>query len=112
LKRIRDFAAVYNASKIEGQTTRTSLEKIGIDEHGLDDVDRRYLKTLVDKFAGGPVGVETLSAATSIDRETLEEVVEPYLMRIGFIKRTPKGRVATEKVKDFFGRINQISLIK
>lgn len=112
LKRIRDFAAVYNASKIESKTTRTSLEKIGIDEHGLDDVDRRYLKTLVDKFAGGPVGVETLSAATSIDRETLEEVVEPYLMRIGFIKRTPKGRVATEKVKNFLGQENQISLLK
>ena len=99
LKRIRDFSAVYNASKIEGKTTRASLEKIGIDEFGLDDVDRRYLKVLSEKFSGGPVGIETLSAATSIDRETLEEVVEPYLMRIGFIKRTPKGRVATDKIK-------------
>jgi Holliday junction DNA helicase RuvB len=112
LKRVRDFAAVHNSSKIESKNTRESLEKIGIDEHGLDDVDRRYLKTLIDKFAGGPVGVETLSAATSIDRETIEEVIEPYLMRVGFIKRTPKGRVATEKLNKFMGASEQVSLIK
>jgi len=112
LKRVRDFASVYNRGKIDGVTSRDALSRLGVDEAGFDEVDRRYLKVLIEKFAGGPVGVETLSAATSIDRDTIEEVIEPYLMRAGFIKRTPKGRVATERSKKYFGAEKQIKLIK
>ena len=102
LKRVRDFASVYNANKIDLKSTLDSLQKIGIDCRGLDEVDRRYLKTVLEKFNGGPVGVETIAAATSIDRETIEEVVEPYLMQIGFMKRTPRGRVITDRGRKHF----------
>lgn len=112
LKRVRDFASVYNKGRIDGVTSRDALTRLGVDEVGFDEVDRRYLKVLLEKFAGGPVGVETLSAATSIDRDTIEEVIEPYLMRAGFIKRTPKGRVITEIARGFFGRSKQIKLVK
>lgn len=96
LKRVRDFAMVYGDGVANSEVTGKALHDIGIDDFGLDATDRRYLSTLVSKFDGGPAGLETLSAATSIDRDSIEEVIEPYLMQIGFIKRTPKGRVATE----------------
>ena len=99
LKRVRDFASVYSKGKIEPKSTLDSLSRIGVDENGLDEVDRRYVKTIKEKFGGGPVGVETIAAATAIDRDTIEEVIEPYLMQIGFLKRTSKGRVITEKAK-------------
>ena len=95
LKRVRDFATVLNSGKLDQKSARKAFSKMGIDDKGLDSSDRKYLKVLIDKFDGGPVGIETLSAATAIDRDTIEEVIEPYLMQIGFIKRTPKGRVAT-----------------
>jgi len=96
LKRVRDFATVYKKGVVGQEITSKALSDMGVDEHGLDETDRKYLKTLIRKFAGGPAGAETLSAATSFDRSTIEEVIEPYLMQTGFIKRTPKGRVATE----------------
>lgn len=96
LKRVRDFATVYKKGVVGQEITSRALSDMGVDEYGLDETDRKYLQTLIRKFAGGPAGVETLSAATSIDRNTIEEVIEPYLMQTGFIKRTPKGRVATE----------------
>lgn len=96
LKRVRDFATVYEQGVVGFDITSKALSDIGVDHLGLDETDRKYLDTLLHKFDGGPVGVETLAAATSIDRNTIEEVIEPYLMQIGFIKRTPKGRVATE----------------
>jgi len=96
LKRVRDFATVYEQGVAGLDITSKALSDIGVDHLGLDETDRKYLDTLLHKFDGGPVGVETLAAATSIDRNTIEEVIEPYLMQIGFIKRTPKGRVATE----------------
>jgi Holliday junction DNA helicase RuvB len=112
LKRVRDFATVYNKGVVDNQLALNSLERLGIDEKGLDETDHRYLKTLLEKFSGGPAGVETLAAATSIDKETIEEVIEPYLMQIGFIKRTPKGRVMTDLSREYFGVNHQERLIK
>ena len=111
LKRVRDFATVYNKGRIDEKISIIALSKLGVDEMGFDDVDRRYLLTLLKKFSGGPAGIETLSAATSIDRDTIEEVIEPYLMQTGFIKRTTRGRVATSKAFEFFHLKNQQKLI-
>ena len=77
---------------------------MGVDEFGLDKVDRKYLITIIDKFAGGPVGVETLSAGISEEVETIEDVYEPYLMQIGFIERTPRGRMVTPAAASHVGR--------
>jgi len=101
LKRVRDFATVYNKGKINSDVVQDAFKKMGIDNIGLDKSDRKYLNVLCTKFSGGPVGIETLAAATSLDRDTIEEVMEPYLMQIGFIKRTPKGRVSTQKAEEY-----------
>jgi len=111
LKRVRDFATVYNNGVINSKIASKALRKLGVDEMGFDDVDRKYLETLLKKFSGGPVGIETLSAATSIDRDTIEEVIEPYLMQTGFIKRTSRGRVATTRAYEFFNLESQQTLI-
>lgn len=111
LKRVRDFATVYNKGRINKSISARALKELGIDKMGFDDIDRKYLKTLISNFAGGPAGVETLSAATSIDRDTIEEVIEPYLMQTGFVKRTARGRVATDKAFEFFGMEKQAKLI-
>lgn len=103
LKRVRDFATVYNDGVVGREITKRALTDMGVDEHGFDETDRRYLSILIKKFEGGPAGLETLAAASSIDRDTIEEVVEPYLMQTGFIKRTPKGRVATEASLQYLG---------
>jgi Holliday junction DNA helicase RuvB len=105
LKRVRDFATVYNQGAIDQRSADDAFAKMGIDDKGLDDVDRKYLRTLAHKFSGGPAGIETLAAATSIDRNTIEEVVEPYMMQIGFIKRTPKGRVTTPAAETYLSKI-------
>jgi Holliday junction DNA helicase RuvB len=95
LKRVRDFAEVKHQGKITGDIAKLALDKLDIDNLGLDKNDRMYLSTIVDKFAGGPVGVETIAAATSEDRDTIEDVIEPYLLQIGFIDRTRRGRIVT-----------------
>jgi Holliday junction DNA helicase RuvB len=107
LKRVRDFATVYNDGKIDNESAEHAFEKMGIDEKGLDGSDRKYLKTISDKFNGGPVGIETLAAATSLDQDTIEEVIEPYLMQIGFIKRTPKGRVLMPIAEAYIAKIKK-----
>lgn len=112
LKRVRDFATVYNRDKINKEISDRALRELGVDRMGFDDIDRKYLSALIENFSGGPAGIETLSAATSIDRDTIEEVIEPYLMQTGFIKRTPRGRVATGKAFDFFGIKKQQKLIE
>ena len=96
-KRVRDFALVFEQDEIDEDITRTSLKRLKVDEDGLDQVDIQYLDALITKFNGGPVGAQTV--ATSIGEEviTIEDVVEPYLLQEGFVKRTPRGRVATEK---------------
>lgn len=95
LKRVRDFAEVRSDGKITLKLAEQSFKLLGIDEKGLDNVDRAVLETLIQKFSGGPVGLNTLSAATSEEMETLETVYEPFLLQLGFLNRTPRGRVAT-----------------
>lgn len=96
LKRVRDFAQVKNEGKITPEITDNALGMMEIDANGLDPVDRRILEAIIEKFSGGPVGVSTLAAATGEEVDTIEELYEPYLMQCGLLKRTPRGRVATE----------------
>jgi holliday junction DNA helicase RuvB len=99
-RRIRDFAQVLNNNVINLDVAKDALNKLKVDELGLDDVDIRYLKGIIERFKGGPVGLEALASAISEETMTLEDVYEPYLIQIGFINRTPRGRVATEKAYD------------
>lgn len=96
LKRVRDYAIVSNDGVISKQITDESLDLLDIDKYGLDSTDRRYLEAIIEKFNGGPVGLDTLSASLGEENDTLEDVYEPYLLQLGFIQRTPKGRVATD----------------
>ena len=96
-KRVRDFAQVRNDGKIDLELAKTSLEKLKVDSLGLDDVDIRYLRGIIERFKGGPVGVEAIASAIGEETVTLEDVYEPYLLQIGFINRTSRGRVVTEK---------------
>lgn len=100
LRRARDFADVQGDGCISLEVARYALEKLGVDEAGLDATDRKMLIALIRKFAGGPVGVETLAASISEDRDTIEEVYEPYLLQIGFLARTRQGRVATPQAME------------
>ncbi|MGN1208581.1 MAG: Holliday junction branch migration DNA helicase RuvB [Christensenellales bacterium] len=93
LKRIRDFALVEDSSRITLEIAKKSLDLLEVDEYGLDYTDRRILEVMIDKFGGGPVGLDTLSASTNEEATTIEDVYEPYLLQMGFIARTPRGRV-------------------
>ena len=97
LRRARDFAQVHSKDTIDGDIAREALDRMGIDETGLDEMDRLILTALIEKYNGGPVGVETLGVAISEDSRTIEEVYEPYLIKEGFIQRTPRGRIALDK---------------
>ncbi|MDU5081186.1 Holliday junction branch migration DNA helicase RuvB [uncultured Tissierella sp.] len=103
LKRVRDYAQVVEKGVITWEVAKKGLEILEIDELGLDSVDRRLILTLIENFNGGPVGVDTLSAATGEERITIEDVYEPYLLQIGFLNRTPRGRVVSKKAYDHFG---------
>ena len=96
-RRVRDFAEVLNEGIIDIDICNTALDKLKVDKLGLDDVDHRYLRGIIEKFKGGPVGVEALANSIAEESTTLEDVYEPYLLQIGFIQRTSRGRVATEK---------------
>ena len=96
LRRVRDFAQVKGSGKIDTAIARYALEALNIDTYGLDEVDHKLLTTIINKFGGGPVGLTTLAAALNEDAGTIEEVYEPFLIKEGFIKRTPRGRVATD----------------
>jgi len=96
LRRVRDYAQVVGEGIIDINITQDSLAKVGIDKQGLDDMDRKYLSTIINLHQGGPAGIETIAATLREDRLTLEDVVEPYLLKEGFIVRTPRGRIATE----------------
>ena len=96
LKRARDFAAAAGKDYIDGDTIKTTLYQLHIDEKGLDEIDREYIGAIIKNYAGGPVGVDNLAAALSEPSDTIEDVIEPYLMQLGFIQRTPRGRVVTE----------------
>jgi len=104
LRRIRDFAQIKGSGIIDLPITKIALQALNIDPNGLDEMDIRILDTIVHKFNGGPVGLNTIAAAFSEDPGTIEEVYEPYLIQQGFIKRTPKGREATEKAYELFGK--------
>lgn len=103
LKRVRDFAQVQYDGKIDYDVARASLDRMEVDKMGLDRSDRLILTTIMEKFAGGPVGLDTLAAAIGEDAGTIEDVYEPYLIQNGFINRTPKGRVATQLCYKHFG---------
>jgi Holliday junction DNA helicase RuvB len=103
LRRARDFAQVKSNGKIDLAIAKEAMSRLGIDETGLDDMDRRILDALVHKFGGGPVGLDSLGVAISEDARTIEEVYEPYLIKEGFVQRTSRGRIAMEKT---FKRLN------
>jgi Holliday junction DNA helicase RuvB len=95
LRRIRDFAEFKNSTAIDTGFIKESLSALGVDAHGLDAFDHKYLKFVAENYSGGPVGVETIAAALAEDKNTIEDTIEPYLMQIGFLARTPRGRVLT-----------------
>ena len=102
-KRVRDFALVEGASVITKDITLSSLKRLNVDDEGLDQIDKEYLTALIEKFNGGPVGVQTIATAIGEEQTTIEDVIEPYLMQEGFVKRTQRGRIATEKAYTHLG---------
>ncbi len=104
LRRVRDFAQVKGSGRINLQIAQIALKSLNIDQYGLDEIDNKILLTIIDKFRGGPVGVSTIATAIGEDSGTLEEVYEPFLIMEGFIKRTPRGRMATKLAYDHLGR--------
>lgn len=105
LRRVRDFAQVRADGVISAQVVDESLKLLEIDEKGFDQMDRTIMLTIIDKFGGGPVGLDTIAAAIGEERDTIEDVYEPFLIQHGFINRTPRGRVATKSAYEHFGRI-------
>ena len=105
LRRVRDFAQIKGDGTIDMSITKSSLKALNVDINGLDEMDNKILTTIIDKFAGGPIGITTLSTAVSENSETIEEVYEPFLIQQGFIMRTPRGRQATELAYKHLGRM-------
>ncbi len=103
LRRVRDYAQVRSTGKIDVATARAALQMLEVDQYGFDEIDRRLLLTIIEKYQGGPVGVNTLAAVLSEEPDAIEEIYEPFLMQIGFLDRTPRGRVATQLAYDHFG---------
>lgn len=103
LRRVRDYAEVRKDGRITRAVAREALEKLGVDEHGLDEMDRSLLLTIIQKYNGGPVGLNTLAASLSEEEDAIEEIYEPYLMQMGLIDRTQRGRVATALAYNYFG---------
>jgi len=104
LRRVRDFAQILGEEEITLARTIAALQRLDVDERGLDDMDKRILLTVIDKFSGGPVGLNTLAVAIGEESDTIEELYEPYLIQSGFLNRTPRGRVATPAAYSHFGR--------
>jgi Holliday junction DNA helicase RuvB len=103
LRRVRDYAQVRAAGHITLEVALRALRLLEVDEHGFDEIDRRLLRTIIEKFNGGPVGVASLAAAMSEERDAIEDIYEPFLIQIGFLDRTPRGRMATPKAYEYFG---------
>jgi Holliday junction DNA helicase RuvB len=103
LRRVRDYAQVRADGRITREVADRALKMLEVDGHGFDEVDRRLLLTIIEKFGGGPVGVGSLAAALSEERDAIEDIYEPFLIQIGFLERTPRGRVATRRAYEFFG---------
>jgi Holliday junction DNA helicase RuvB len=103
LRRVRDYAQVRSAGKIDLPTAKAALQMLEVDQHGFDEIDRKLLLTIIEKYQGGPVGVSTLAASLAEEADAIEEIYEPFLIQIGFLNRTPRGRVATQLAYDHFG---------
>ena len=103
LRRVRDFAQVKADGRITQTVCHDALELLEVDQHGFDEADRRLLKTIIDKFGGGPVGLNSLAAAIGEEKDAIEDIYEPYLIQIGFLDRTARGRVATARAYEYFG---------
>jgi len=103
LRRVRDYAQVRGAGHIDKSTAQSALEMLEVDKHGFDEVDRRLMMTIIEKYQGGPVGVNTLAAALAEESDAIEEIYEPFLIQIGFLDRTQRGRVATQLAYEYFG---------
>ncbi|HWN83748.1 MAG TPA: Holliday junction branch migration DNA helicase RuvB [Vicinamibacterales bacterium] len=103
LRRVRDFAEVRADGRVSVEVARSALTLLEVDERGFDEVDRKLLRTIIDKFGGGPVGVNSLAAAIHEEKDAIEDIYEPFLIQAGFLDRTPRGRVATPRAYDYFG---------
>jgi holliday junction DNA helicase RuvB len=103
LRRVRDYAQVRAGGNITLDVAHAGLKLLEVDEHGFDEVDRKLLRTIIEKFGGGPVGLNTIAAAISEEKDAIEDIYEPFLIQIGFLDRTPRGRVATPRAYGFFG---------
>jgi len=103
LRRVRDFAEVEADGVITEDVAHRALDMLEVDEHGLDKMDRHIMLTIIEKFDGGPIGLNSLSAAVSEEKDTIEDVYEPFLIQKGFMKRTPQGRIATKRAYQHFG---------
>jgi Holliday junction DNA helicase RuvB len=103
LRRVRDYAQVKANGAITHDVAQSALTLLEVDEHGFDEIDRRLLQTIIDKFGGGPVGLNTIAAAIGEEKDAIEDIYEPYLIQIGFLDRTPRGRVATPRAYGYFG---------
>ena len=103
LRRVRDYAQVRADGRISAEVARTAMTLLAVDEHGFDEVDRKLLRTIIDKFGGGPVGVNSIAAAINEERDAIEDIYEPFLIQAGFLDRTPRGRVATARAYEYFG---------
>jgi Holliday junction DNA helicase RuvB len=103
LRRVRDYAQVRADGAITLEVARKGLGLLEVDEHGFDEIDRKLLRTIIDKFSGGPVGLNTIAAAISEEKDAIEDIYEPFLIQAGFLDRTPRGRVATLRAYDYFG---------
>jgi holliday junction DNA helicase RuvB len=103
LRRVRDYAQVRADGTITIDVAHAALKLLEVDEHGFDEIDRKLLWTIIDKFAGGPVGLNTIAAAISEEKDAIEDIYEPFLIQIGFLDRTSRGRVATPRAYGYFG---------
>ncbi len=103
LRRVRDFAEVRADGRVTMAVAQSALKLLEVDDHGFDEVDRRLLRTIIDKFGGGPVGVNTIAAAINEEKDAIEDIYEPFLIQAGFLDRTPRGRMATARAYEYFG---------
>jgi Holliday junction DNA helicase RuvB len=103
LRRVRDYAQVRADGSVSPAVARAALALLEVDDRGFDEIDRRLLRAIIDKFGGGPVGLGTLAAAISEEKDAIEDIYEPFLLQIGFLERTPRGRVATARAYEYFG---------
>jgi Holliday junction DNA helicase RuvB len=102
LRRVRDYAQVRAEGHITNEVAKTALDLLEVDRFGLDEIDQKIMRTVLEKFGGGPVGINTIAASIGEEPETIEEVYEPYLIQLGFLHRSPRGRMATERAYDYF----------